>query len=146
MTRKLAFFEGRSWFKFNNLGLALGTNLKFYTSVAKGLKLKVKKFWGPNPTFVEVAGEKLVGGPLCPPPILNRVKNIYFIKIYLFKNQSSSWYFTSLGYPYNVKIKILNQSKNLLHTIKKNKKIIKICIAMLHQFWKALIHHYLVVH
>ena len=29
---------------FNNLGLALGITLKFYTSVAKGLKLKVRKF------------------------------------------------------------------------------------------------------
>ena len=47
---------------FNNLGLALGTKLKSYTSVAKGLKLKVRKFWGLIPTFVEVTGEKLVGG------------------------------------------------------------------------------------
>ena len=46
LTRKTAFFEEWSWFKFNNLGLALGTNLKFYTSVAKGLKLKVRKFLG----------------------------------------------------------------------------------------------------
>ena len=30
--------------------------------VAKGLTLKVKKFWGLIPTFVEVTGEKLVGG------------------------------------------------------------------------------------
>ena len=59
-------------FRFNNLGLALDTNLKFCTSVAKGLKLKVRKFWGPNPAVVEVTGEKLVGGPFC--PILNRVK------------------------------------------------------------------------
>ena len=45
--------------------------------MAKGLKLKVRKFWGPNPTFVEVTGEKLVGGPFCPlPQILNRVKVI----------------------------------------------------------------------
>ena len=62
---------------FNNLGLALGTSLKFYTTVAKVPKLKVRKFWGVNPTFVEVTGgEKLVGGPFChppPPPILNRV-------------------------------------------------------------------------
>ena len=49
------FFEGWSWFKLNNLGLALGTNLKFCTSVARN-------FWGPNLTFVEVTGEKLVGG------------------------------------------------------------------------------------
>ena len=63
MTRKIAFFEEWSWFKFNNLGLALGTNLKFYINVAKGLKLKVGKFWWLNPTFVEVTEEKLVGGP-----------------------------------------------------------------------------------
>ena len=62
MTRKIAFLEGWSWLKFNKLGLALGANLKFCTSVAKGLNLKVRKFWGPIPTFVEVTGEKLVGG------------------------------------------------------------------------------------
>ena len=62
MTRKTAFFEGRSWFKFNKLGLALGTNLKFYNIVAKGLKLKVRKFWGLVPTFIEVIEEKLVVG------------------------------------------------------------------------------------
>ena len=76
MTRKTAFFEGWSWFKFNNLGLALGTKLKFYTSVTKELKLKVRKFWGLVPTFEEVTGEKLVGGggAFCPHPILSRVK------------------------------------------------------------------------
>ena len=76
LTRKTFFFDGWSLFTFNNLGLALGTNLKFYTSVAKGLKLKVRKFWGLIPTFVEVPGERLVGGPFCPPPppILNSVK------------------------------------------------------------------------
>ena len=62
MTRKTAFFEKWSWFKFNNLGLALGTNLKFYTSVGKELKLNVRKFWRPIPTFVEVTGVKLVRG------------------------------------------------------------------------------------
>ena len=46
----------------NNLVLVIGTNLKFYISVAKGLKLKVKKFSGLILTFVEVTGEKLVGG------------------------------------------------------------------------------------
>ena len=54
-------FEGCSWFKFNNLGLTLGTNLKFYITVAKGLKLKVRKFGRLSPTDVEVTGEKLVG-------------------------------------------------------------------------------------
>ena len=46
LTRKTTFFEGWSWFKFSNLGLALGITLKFYTSVARRLKLKFRKFWG----------------------------------------------------------------------------------------------------
>ena len=62
----------------NNFGLALGRNLKFYTSVAKGLEVKVRKFLGLVPTFVEFTREKLVGGgelfaPFC---ILNRVKAV----------------------------------------------------------------------
>ena len=82
MTRKTTFFDGWSWFKFNNLGLALGTNLKFYTSVAKGLKLIVRKFWGLIPTFVEVTEGKLVGrgGLFAPPPLLSRIKACNFIK------------------------------------------------------------------
>ena len=74
LSKKTAFFKGWSWFRFNNLELALGTDLNFYTSVVKRLELKVRKFWGLIPTFVEVTGEKLVvggGGGL--PPILNRV-------------------------------------------------------------------------
>ena len=76
MTRKTAFFEGWFWFKFNNLGLTLGTNLKFYTSLSKGLKLKVRKFSGLTRTFIEVTGEKLDkrGRLFGPNPILNRVK------------------------------------------------------------------------
>ena len=35
-------FEGRSWFNVNNLALEVGMALTFYSSVAKGLKLKVK--------------------------------------------------------------------------------------------------------
>ena len=76
MTRKTAFFEGWSWFKFNDLGLALGTNLKFYTSLSKESKLKVRKFWRLIPTIVEVTGEKLVEGALFVPlPILNRINH-----------------------------------------------------------------------
>ena len=62
--------------KFSNLGLALGTNLKFYTSVPKVLKVKVRKIWELIPTFVEATGEKLVegGGLFCLSTILNRVK------------------------------------------------------------------------
>ena len=84
MSRRITFFEGWSWFKLNNLGLALGTNLNFCTSVAKGLKLKVRKFWGPNPTFVEVTGKKLVGAAFLPlPPNLNRV-NAFIFKLSAF--------------------------------------------------------------
>ena len=60
LTRKTAFFEGWPWFKFNNLEMALGMVLKFYTSVAK-VETKSRKFCGLIPTFVEVTGEKLVG-------------------------------------------------------------------------------------
>ena len=62
-------FEGCSWFNFNHLRLALGMTLTFYRSVAKGLKLKVKKSWGLIPTFVEFTVEKLVQEwPFCPLP------------------------------------------------------------------------------
>ena len=75
-----AFLEGCSWFKFNNLGLALGMNLKFHTSLSKGLKLKVKKFLGLILTFVEVTGENQVGFFFCPThPILNRVKPTFLL-------------------------------------------------------------------
>ena len=67
MTRKTAFFQGWSWFKFNNLRLALGMNLKFYTSLAKGLKLKVRKFCGLIHTFAEFTAEKLEGGLFASP-------------------------------------------------------------------------------
>ena len=56
------------------MGLTLGIALKFYTSVTKRLKLKVRTFWRLIPTFAEVAGEKLVGETFLPPFILNRVK------------------------------------------------------------------------
>ena len=38
--------------------------LTFYISVAKELKLKVRKFWGLIPTFLEVTRKKMLeGGP-----------------------------------------------------------------------------------
>ena len=49
------------------MGLALGTNLKFCTSVAKELKLKVRKIWELIPIFEEVTKEKLVGKPFGSP-------------------------------------------------------------------------------
>ena len=56
----LSFYKGWSWFKFNNLGMALGMALKFYIRVEKGLKLKVRKVLRLILTFAEVTGEKLV--------------------------------------------------------------------------------------
>ena len=70
--RKTAFSEGWSWFKFNNWGLTLRENLKFYTSVSKGLSLKVRKFFGPNSYVCRSCRGKIGRGDL--PPILNRVK------------------------------------------------------------------------
>ena len=74
-------------FKLNNLGLALGMDLKFYTSVSKGLKLKVRKFSRLIFMLVEVTGEKLVGeerggffAPLSP-SILNRLMVLAEIKL-----------------------------------------------------------------
>ena len=83
LTRKNTFFEGWSWFKFNNLGLTLGIILKFYTSVAKWSKLKVRKFWGLVSTFVKVIVEKLLGGggAFLPLPLswigLNKNRSMY---------------------------------------------------------------------
>ena len=67
LTRKTSF-EGWFRFKLSNVGLALGMTLKFNTSVEKGSKLKVRRFLAICPKFVEVTGEKLVGGPFCPHP------------------------------------------------------------------------------
>ena len=47
--------------KLNNLELAQGIPLTFYKSLAKRVKVKLRKCWGLIPTFVEVTGEKLVG-------------------------------------------------------------------------------------
>ena len=55
--QKNHFFERWSCFKFNNLGLELGIALQFDTSVATGLKLKVRKTRGLTAMLVEVTGE-----------------------------------------------------------------------------------------
>ena len=49
------------------LGLALGMALKFYTSVARELKVQIRRFLGIIIAFVEDTLEKM-GVP--PPPIL----------------------------------------------------------------------------
>ena len=58
----LFFFEGSSWFKFNNLELAACMTLKFYRSVTKGLKLRVRKFLGKTPKFEKLTEENLARG------------------------------------------------------------------------------------
>ena len=55
LTRKNTFFERWSWFKLTFSGF------KSLHQCGKSLKLKVRKFWGLIPTFVEVTGENLVG-------------------------------------------------------------------------------------
>ena len=65
LARKTTFFEGYSWFKFNNIGLARVMSSKFYASVAS-TKTKSQKVLGTT-SFVEVTGEKLVGGLFAPP-------------------------------------------------------------------------------
>ena len=47
-------------FMFDNLGLTVGMDLKFYASLAKGFELKGIKVLGLIPTLVEVTREKLV--------------------------------------------------------------------------------------
>ena len=107
--------EGYSWFKLNNLGPGLGMALTFYTNVAKGLKVKVRKFWVLSLTFVEVIGKKPVGGLFCP-FTLNRV-NIDTLSV-------------------------MNEKKpNILVHTKGNKQIIKItnlCHSCLFQ-WKLFL-------
>ena len=65
--KKKQFFEGCSWFKFNNLGLALLMTLKFYTSVAKRLKLKVRKFLGASSYICRSYRRKTCRGIFWPP-------------------------------------------------------------------------------
>ena len=58
--------------------LALSLTLKFYTSVTKGLKLKIRKILRIIPTFVEVTAEKKVQKVAKRPlSILNRVTDFF---------------------------------------------------------------------
>ena len=56
--------------------------MKFYTSVAKGLKLKARRFLALIPTIAEVTEEKLVGGGAFLPPILNRANILNICNCY----------------------------------------------------------------
>ena len=61
------------------MALALGVTLKFYISVAKGLKLKVRKFWRLISTFIEVTRKKTGRKGELFAPILNRVKGRFVL-------------------------------------------------------------------
>ena len=78
MTTKNNFFEECVWFKFNNLGLALGMVFNLYARVAKGLKVNFRKFGVLIATFAEVTAKKKTGkGRLVAPlPILNRFNSL----------------------------------------------------------------------
>ena len=59
-------------------------------------------------------------------PNNDKTKTIYILLKYnLFKKRSFSWYFISSGYLYNVKIKMLNQSKNFYIQLKRTIKSLK---------------------
>ena len=76
---------------FNNLGLALGMVLKFYTNMAKVVKISVSKFVGLVLTFVEVTGKRLVVEAFLPSPllILNKVNVFYVLQIFFIKGLNS---------------------------------------------------------
>ena len=61
---KKHFFEGYTWFKCNNLVLAQGMTLTFYTSLEKWFKLIVRSLGGYFLTYMK----KLVGGFFTLPP------------------------------------------------------------------------------
>ena len=68
---------------FNNLGLALGLALKFYKTVAKELKLKVKVF-GANSYVSRSYREKTGRRPLVS-PILIRVNELVSSNFVIFR-------------------------------------------------------------
>ena len=80
--------------------------LKFYTSAAKGLKLKVRKFLGLIPTSVVEKREKLIKGAFLAPSILNRISCVYcdFFEVLLVEKSmiSKIIFLNTVSYNYNV--------------------------------------------
>ena len=64
LTKKKHFFVGWSCFKFSNLGLVLCIALKFYTSLEKGLKHKVRSYVSKSYTGITGREEGCVHGVL----------------------------------------------------------------------------------
>ena len=71
--------------------------MKFYNSVTKGLKLKVRMFRGLISTFAEVTEEQLAGGggrggwgDFSAPPILNKV-NKHQVKNNIKEDSACFW-------------------------------------------------------
>ena len=92
LNRQNANLEWLSWLKFDNLGLALGTNLKFYTSVAKGLKLKERKFWELIPMFLEITEENRGKTGRGSTPLNDAIlTNIYIFIIFI-----AIWFYSTL--------------------------------------------------
>ena len=78
MTTKIAFFEGCSSFKFDNLGLALGINLKLCNNIEKRVKTKSQEVLEAT-SYVcrSYRGKTGRGGLFAPlPPILKMVNNL----------------------------------------------------------------------
>ena len=107
MPRKTSFFETWSWFKFNNLGLGLGKNLTFYNSVAKELKLKVRKSPTPILNRVNCVRENFELTSLCKLiRFTSKIKTIYCrldIK-HIFTNLNDTWQSVCLSLSFIVKV------------------------------------------
>ena len=82
--------------------------MKFNNGVAKGLKLKVRKFLELIPTFVEVGRGKLVGGAFLPNRVnanllelISRLSKYYFQACTICLLLLSSQVFTALEFDNN---------------------------------------------
>ena len=93
LTRKPNFFEGYSWFRFYNLGLALGIVLKYLQQCGKRVKTKLQKVFEASSYVCRNYRRKTGRGPFCtspPSPILNRAK--FIPKLSLIKKFIYFWY------------------------------------------------------
>ena len=71
---KPIYFEGDSWFNFNNLGVALCMVLNFYPRMAKGLKTKNQKVFGAKSYVCLSCRGKTDWGSFLASNILARIK------------------------------------------------------------------------